>query len=344
MTKPFASLSLDLDNMWAYQMTHGDPGWETYPTYLPELVPRALDLLGSLGLRITFFVVGRDAHLADRNGDALAALAADGHEIGNHSFDHKPWLHTWSRDQVDDDLARTEEALVTVTGRRPTGFRGPGYALSVHVLEVLSARGYVYDCSTLPTFIGPAARWYYFRAAQLTPEQRAERSNLFGSFREGFRPVGPYRWSLPSGAAMTEIPVTTMPGARVPVHVSYLLTLAGISPAAADAYWAAALGACKATGLAPSILLHPLDLLGADDVSALEFFPAMDQPGATKRRHLARFLARLTDSFEVGTMAEHAHRLVPAHGRLAVRDAATAGPLGPSPMSLIRRVRRGGTA
>ena len=32
--RPTASLSLDLDNLWAYQMTHGDEGWEDYATYL----------------------------------------------------------------------------------------------------------------------------------------------------------------------------------------------------------------------------------------------------------------------------------------------------------------------
>jgi hypothetical protein len=26
--KPLASLSLDLDNLWSYMKTHGDPGWE----------------------------------------------------------------------------------------------------------------------------------------------------------------------------------------------------------------------------------------------------------------------------------------------------------------------------
>ena len=36
-----ASVSLDMDNLWSYQKTHGDPGWEKLPSYLDEVVPIA---------------------------------------------------------------------------------------------------------------------------------------------------------------------------------------------------------------------------------------------------------------------------------------------------------------
>ena len=45
VTLPTASVSLDLDNLWAYLKTHGDPGWDDYPSYLLTIVPRVLDLL-----------------------------------------------------------------------------------------------------------------------------------------------------------------------------------------------------------------------------------------------------------------------------------------------------------
>src|SRR5205823_13277969 len=61
MSKPIASLSLDLDNKWSYLKTHGDPGWESFPSYLDLVVPRFLELLRDLDLRMTVFVVGQDA-------------------------------------------------------------------------------------------------------------------------------------------------------------------------------------------------------------------------------------------------------------------------------------------
>ena len=91
MTKPIASLSLDLDNKWSYMKTHGDPGWEQYPTYLDIVVPRFLDFLAERDLSITVFIVGKDASL-EKNEQALASISASGHEIGNHSFNHEPWL------------------------------------------------------------------------------------------------------------------------------------------------------------------------------------------------------------------------------------------------------------
>ncbi len=38
--KPLCSLSLDLDNQWSYMKTHGDAGWESFPSYLDLVVPR----------------------------------------------------------------------------------------------------------------------------------------------------------------------------------------------------------------------------------------------------------------------------------------------------------------
>jgi peptidoglycan/xylan/chitin deacetylase (PgdA/CDA1 family) len=310
--RPKASLSLDLDNLWSYQKTHGDAGWDRFPTYLDVVVPRILEVCSALDLTITVFVVGQDA--ADpRNHDALAALAEAGHEIGNHSFRHEPWMHRWSRAATDDELARTEEAIEAVTGTRPTGFRGPGYALSETTLDVLVERGYAYDASTLPTWIGPLARAYYFRSAKLSPEQRAERAGLFGHVADARRRLRPYRWDLGDGRRLLELPVTVLPFGRVPVHPSYLLYLAGVRPALARAYLAGALRTCRLAKVEPSILLHPLDLLGGDDLAGhgrqegadLSFFPAMDQRGSEKVAMITGFLEQVLGQHDVLTMAEH---------------------------------------
>src|SRR5215510_14372226 len=162
--KPLASLSLDLDNKWSYLKTHGDAGWETYPTYLPLVVPRVLDFLRARGLTITFFIVGQDA-VRTENRDALGAIAGAGHEIGNHSFKHEPWLHLYSEPEIEEELARAEDAIAVATGVWPDGFRGPGFSLSPAVLRVLARRGYRYDASTFPTILGPLARAYYFLTA-----------------------------------------------------------------------------------------------------------------------------------------------------------------------------------
>jgi peptidoglycan-N-acetylglucosamine deacetylase len=316
--KPVASLSLDLDNEWAYLMTHGNDAWRSYPTYLETVVPRVLGVLDRLGLRISFFVVGGDAARPE-NHEPIRALAAAGHEIGNHSFRHQPWLHLYSRQEIVDEFARTEDALGEVTGQRTIGFRGPGYSLSPDVLDVLVERGYQYDASTLPTYIGPISRAFYFRSAKLNEEQRAERSLLFGSWREGLRPLQPYEWKTNNGGSMLEIPVSTLPGGRVPIHISYLLYLAAVRPEAATAYFATALKICKVAKLQPSILLHPLDFLGADDVSTLSFFPAMAMGGKRKAELVEGYLRQLSREFRVINMEEHARHIRATKPSLATK-------------------------
>ncbi len=304
--KPLASLSLDADNLWAYRYIRGDQDWADSPSYLPRMVPRVGDMLGVRDLHITFFVVGRDA-IEAADADGFRSLAAAGHEIGNHSFRHEPWLHRYSEDQLDEELARAEDAIVTATGRVTTGFRGPGYSLSEPTLRVLIRRGYQYDASTLPTVIGPVARQVYFRTAQLTPAQRVERAQLYGTWADGVRPLRPYRWRV-GDDRLLELPVTTMPGLRVPIHISYLLMLSVYSAPLADWYFAMALRACRRARVEPSILMHPLDVLSGDEVPELRFFPGMQIPTTTKLARVEGYLDRLVDGFEVVTVGEHAAR------------------------------------
>lgn len=305
MSRRLCSLSLDLDNLWSYLKTHGDPGWEEYPSYLGIVVPRVLEFLAARNLRITWFLVGKDA--ADpAHHPILAELTRQGHEVGNHSFHHEPWLHLYSETQIEEELERTEIAIEAATGARPVGFRGPGYSFSPTLLNVLARRGYQYDCSTFPSFLGPLARLYYFATARgLSDEEKAKRKQLFGKVSEGFRPLKPYTWQTPSGP-LVEIPVTTMPVFKVPIHLSYLLFLAGKSRLLARAYLRFAIVMCKAAGVEPSFLLHPLDFMGCDDTDRLSFFPAMQQPSEQKLGFVAEVFDVLAKEFTLVPMGEHA--------------------------------------
>jgi hypothetical protein len=302
--RPPASLSLDLDDKWSYLKTHGDAGWESLPSYLGLVVPRVLEFLAQRGLTVTVFVVGQDAAL-ERNRDLLAGLAAAGHEIGNHSYRHEPWLHLYGESELEHEIASAEQAIERATGRRPRGFRGPGYSLCEAALRVLLRRGYLYDASTLPTFLGPLARAYYFFSSRFSGAERRRRGALFGRLSDGLRPLKPYFWNL-AGERLLELPVTTLPFVRLPIHASYVLYLSRYSRALALAYFRNALRLCRAAGAQPSLLLHPLDFLGCEDDSQLSFFPAMDLPAAAKLALVGECLGALARHFEVMTLERHA--------------------------------------
>ena len=40
--KKLAALSFDMDNLWSYMKTHGDAGWESYPTYFDILIQQRI--------------------------------------------------------------------------------------------------------------------------------------------------------------------------------------------------------------------------------------------------------------------------------------------------------------
>ena len=306
--KQIASLSLDLDNKWSYMKTHGDLGWESFPSYLDLCVPRILNFLKERELQITFFIVGKDATF-DRNQEAIKQISDAKYEIGNHSFKHEPWLHLYSKQELIEEFQKTEDALEKITGQLTKGFRGPGYSLSPTVLEVLAQRDYQYDCSILPTYIAPLARaYYFFKSPEMSDEEREKRKKLFGKFSDGFQSLKPYKWQIGENE-LTEIPVTTLPIFKTPIHASYVVYLSTFSKFAARSYWKTALKMCKLMGVQPSLLLHPLDFMSGEDVPELRFFPAMSLPIEEKLEFVSEILEMYAKEFEVVDMQTHVNSL-----------------------------------
>ncbi len=304
MSRPLASLSLDLDNAWSYLKARGARGWEQAPSYLPTVVPIILELLARRKARITFFIVGRDAQ-AEENREALRLIAAAGHEFGNHSFNHEPWIERYEERVVQQELESADQAIRSATGHKPVGFRGPGYCFSSATLKAVRELGYDFDASVLPSVIGPAARLYYFWSAGLSREDRWARRRLYGSARDALLPLGPFHWQTRRGRLL-EIPVTTIPLVRLPFHPSYVTWLSGKSRMLADTWLKFGVLLCRLRRVEPSIILHPLDFLGREDAPELAFFPGMDLTRADKLRIVDRYLRRIQQHFDVVTLSEHA--------------------------------------
>jgi peptidoglycan/xylan/chitin deacetylase (PgdA/CDA1 family) len=104
-------------------------------------LPRVLELLASAGVRATFFVEGLNAELYP---DALTEIAAGGHEIAFHGWQHERWS---SLDPAAERAAfeRGVSALDAL-GLRPVGFRPPGGELTGVSLALLREHGFEY-CS-----------------------------------------------------------------------------------------------------------------------------------------------------------------------------------------------------
>lgn len=86
-----------------------------------EATPELLRVLDEYGVRATFFQCGANV---ERLPEVARAVAAEGHEIGNHSHTH-PRFYLRSAGFLYGELARAQEAIGEVTGARPTLFRAP---------------------------------------------------------------------------------------------------------------------------------------------------------------------------------------------------------------------------
>jgi hypothetical protein len=307
--KPIAGISLDLDNQWSYMKIHGDEGWDKYPSYFEIFIPHILKVLDDLNLKITFFIVGKDTE-KEENRKYLKMITDKGHEVGNHSYHHESWLQTYSFEKIEKEIINAENAIFDVTGKRPTGFRGPGFSWSVDLLKVLQSRGYLYDASTLPTYLGPLARAYYFAKSDLSKEEKKSRKELFGKFSEGFRTLKPYKWDLGNGKTIVELPVTTMPILKFPFHLSYLIYLSNISMGLMRFYLWLALKMCKITSTPISFLLHPLDLVGGDQITQLAFFPGMNVDSTRKVKVFKMVIETIQKSYELQNMSVYYQSLI----------------------------------
>jgi peptidoglycan/xylan/chitin deacetylase (PgdA/CDA1 family) len=78
-----------------------------------------LDILRRAGVPATFFVLGLNA---ERHPDVVERAAREGHEIGNHGFDHTVLPLKGPR-FTRDQIARTSAIVLRVTGSRPVWFR-----------------------------------------------------------------------------------------------------------------------------------------------------------------------------------------------------------------------------
>ncbi len=87
--------------------------------------PQVLDALAAHGARATFFLIGRNIKPETR--PYLARIVAEGHEVGNHTWDHAD-LTKLPAAKVKAEMARTSAAIRAFTGVAPRLLRPPyGY-------------------------------------------------------------------------------------------------------------------------------------------------------------------------------------------------------------------------
>jgi len=168
-TALFAAFDVDTESVWLggdrnneqrlVTLSHG--GYEARVG-----VPKILEVLARHQVSATFFVTGWSIEAYPAMCEAILDA---GHEIAHHGYLHlRP--DTADTQTLHDEMDRGLEAMNTVLGLTPTGYRAPWGESTIELLELLQNRGIRYS----------------------------------SSWRDDIRP---YRHVLPSGAGPIEIPV-----------------------------------------------------------------------------------------------------------------------------------------
>jgi peptidoglycan-N-acetylglucosamine deacetylase len=81
-----------------------------------------LDVLREHHAHATFFVVGQ---WVEQRPETVRRAVSEGHELGNHTFDHVDAAHERDDDVLRDQIRRTSAAIERATGEAPRLMRPP---------------------------------------------------------------------------------------------------------------------------------------------------------------------------------------------------------------------------
>lgn len=101
----------------------------------PIDTPAILDILKEKKVRATFFVLGK---AVESNPALLKRLVQEGHEIGNHSFNHD-----YNQRNLVAEIRQTDQIIFETTGNHTYFYRPPGGFVSKTQLETIKKNGHV---------------------------------------------------------------------------------------------------------------------------------------------------------------------------------------------------------
>ncbi len=150
--KPRFALSVDVEDyfqVWAFSGVIRREDWDRYPLRVEAATRRALDLFDRRGAKATFFTLG---WVAERTPSLIRDIAARGHEVASHGYDHAK-VFDQTREAFREDARRAKAILEDAAGVRVTGYRAPGFSIDARTPwahEVLAELGYAYSSSSHP--------------------------------------------------------------------------------------------------------------------------------------------------------------------------------------------------
>ena len=112
MNERHGCISIDCDTISDYLVAYqihpfSQKGDQTLDPVYAKGIPRFLDLFAELNIKATFFVVGRD--MANKSHlKIIRRIVEEGHEIANHTLNHRPDFLELSSSQKEKEIMCTD--------------------------------------------------------------------------------------------------------------------------------------------------------------------------------------------------------------------------------------------
>lgn len=104
----------------------------------PEITPQILKILKREKIKATFFVLGQKVRA---HPQIAKQIAADGHQIANHSFAHDWYAGFKFGRLIDNDFIKTQEIIKITTGKSPKLIRTPHGFAATWFLKNIKQKG-----------------------------------------------------------------------------------------------------------------------------------------------------------------------------------------------------------
>jgi hypothetical protein len=317
LSKKVGTLQVDVDELWVYYGSIGRevPAEVPFPVY-QQGIPRLLDLFDRFGIRATFFICGRDL---PAQASTVTEIARRGHELANHSSQHRNGFARLSRTEKCAEISDTSDLIHAASHQQPIGFKAPVFSFSPDLLDILRELGYQYDSSVLPTPYAPLMRVLQRRLSGGYVD-----SGHYGQAINGLAPLCPYqpdpvaphrpardvrirqraaeRSESGNPTAVWEAPVTTMPILRLPMHSTFVMTVG-------QPLFDLGLALARARRVPINYLLHAADVIDAVSDPALASYKFLTLSWAAKRPLYEHILGALTTFYEIVPTCEYLARL-----------------------------------
>ena len=229
-----------------------------------------LDAFDDAGARGTFFTV---SDIVDTNPETVGRIA-DRHELASHTHTHRH-LSELTPDERRAELADSKAQLEAATDADVVGFRAPSFDVADDHFDLLEGTGYTYDSSVVPARSIPG--WY-------------------GGDHRTHRPVPAGTVSPGAPDTVTEVPVSVMPGLRLPLTGTWIRFF-GVR------YTLLGMRLLARRGIAPVLYVHPWELV---DLPAVDGVPGRVyvRTGAYMRRAVRRVLDSAFEFVPVRDLAD----------------------------------------